>query len=168
MRGTVPNRCLPRSRRKRCAWFDEERVLADERQTRRVALLRYEGQGSEIAITWQSDAQAAFAEAHRALNGFALEANIELVTLRVEAEGRVPIPARPMLPPAKGAVPFGRQVVHDAGGTIEASVYDRSMLGAGDRMTGPAVVTQLDATTLVAREWYAEVLTSGALLLRRA
>jgi hypothetical protein len=39
--------------------------------------------------------------------------------------------------------------------------------GAGDRFAGPAVVTQLDATTLIAPGWYAEALASGAMLLRR-
>ncbi len=44
-------------------------------------------------------------------------------------------------------------------------MYDRAALGAGDRLAGPAIVTQLDATTLVARGWHADVLGSGALLL---
>ena len=30
-------------------------------------------------------------------------------------------------------------------------MFDRASLGAGDRIAGPAIVTQLDATTLVAR-----------------
>jgi N-methylhydantoinase A len=75
--------------------------------------------------------------------------------------------ARPVLAPGNGAVPIGRQTVHDAGGAIEASVYDRADLGAGDLLDGPAIVTQLDATTLVARGWHAEVHISGALLLRQ-
>jgi N-methylhydantoinase A len=148
-------------------WVDEERVHPQERRTRRIALLRYEGQGSEIAITWQSDARQAFAEAHRALNGFTLEANIELVTLRIEAEGQMPAPARPALPRGTGAEPVGRQALHDASGSIEAGVYERCKLGAGDQLNGPAIVTQLDATTLVARCWRGEVLDSGALLLCR-
>ena len=136
----------------------------------RVALLRYEGQGSELSITWPGDAQAAqsaFARAHQALNGFTLEAKVELVTLRVEAEGIMPAPARHSLAKGNGAEPIGQQIMHEATGSVEASVYDRAALGAGDRLAGPAIVTQLDATTLVARGWQAEVLSSGALLLRR-
>ncbi len=74
-----------------CAWFDAERVAESDRKITRVALLRYEGQGSELAIAWPGDvdaAKASFAQAHQALNGFTLEAEVELVTLRVEAEGQ--------------------------------------------------------------------------------
>ena len=151
-------------------WFDEERVAEGDRRTRRVALLRYEGQGAELSIVWPGGAEAAklaFAEAHQALNGFALDAAVELVTLRVEAEGGVPAPVRAALPQGGGAEPIGRQVVHVPGGAVDASVYNRAGLGAGDRFEGPAIVTQLDATTLVAPGWEAEVLGSGALMLRR-
>jgi N-methylhydantoinase A len=153
------------------AWFDTERVAADDRKTTRVALLRYEGQGSELAIVWPGGAAAArvvFADAHQALNGFALDAKVELVTLRVEAEGSVPAPPRPALPAGAGAKPIARQVVHSAAGSVEALVYDRAELGAGDRFDGPAIVTQLDATTLVSDGWQAEMLASGALMLRRS
>ena len=151
------------------AWLAEERVAPADARLTRMALLRYEGQGSEIAIVWPGtadQARTAFAEAHRALNGFVLESQVELVTLRVEAEGMTPPTPRSELPPGRGAQPIGRQVVHDTTGSTDAQIYDRASLGAGDRIAGPAIVTQLDATTLVARDWQAEVLPSGALLLR--
>ncbi len=152
------------------AWFVEERVAPGDRRTTRVALLRYAGQGAELAVVWPGGAgaaKAAFAEAHQALNGFTLEAEVELVTLRVEAEASAPESRRPVLAPGAGAEPVGRQVVHGAMGSVEAAVYEREGLGAGDRFTGPAIVTQLDATTLVAPGWDVEVLDAGALLLRR-
>ena len=57
--------------------------------------------------------------------------------------------------------------MHDAAGSVEAAVFERGRLGAGDRFAGPAIVTQLDATTLGGAGWDAEVLASGALLLKR-
>jgi N-methylhydantoinase A len=152
------------------AWLDEERVAPADRSSTRVALLRYAGQGAELAIPWPGEAAAArtaFAAAHRTLNGFTLESAIELVTLRVEAEGKVPPPVRTALPPGSGAMPVGQQQLHDPSGVLDAAVYQRAELGAGDRFGGPAIVTQLDATTLVAPGWQAEMLASGALLLRR-
>jgi N-methylhydantoinase A len=151
-------------------WFASEQVVEHDRRITRIALLRYAGQGAELAITWPGSADAArqaFAEAHRALNGFALETPVELVTLRVEAAASAPSSASASIPTGTGAVPFGRQVVQHATGALEASVFDRSSLGAGDQFDGPAVVTQLDATTLLAAGWRAEVLPSGALLLRK-
>jgi N-methylhydantoinase A len=151
-------------------WFDAERVTQEDRQMKRVALLRYEGQGAELAITWPGSAelaQAEFASAHQALNGFTLDSKVELVTLRIEAEGSIPAFGRHVLSPGSGATPIGRQVMETAVGAVEASVYDRASLGAGDSFTGPAIITQLDATTVVAHGWRAEVLATGALLLQR-
>jgi N-methylhydantoinase A len=151
-------------------WFATERVAEDERTLARVALLRYEGQGSELAIAWPGDASAArtaFAEVHSALNGFVLDAKIELVTLRVEAESDAPSLTRPALSQGCGATAVGRQTVHTPGGAQEALVFDRAALGTGDCLAGPAIVTQLDATTLITPGWRAEVLQNGSLLLRR-
>jgi N-methylhydantoinase A len=153
------------------AWFAMERVAEGERRVSRVALLRYEGQGTELAIRWPGDAataRVAFAEAHLALNGFVLDSAVELVTLRVEAEGSAPSARQPIVPRGAGATAIARQTVHDAAGALEALVFDRAALGAGDHLAGPAIVTQLDATTLVRPGWQAEVLASGALLMSRA
>ena len=46
-------------------------------------------------------------------------------------------------------------------------MIDRT-LAAGTRFPGPAIVQQLDATTLVRPGWEVEVLEAGSLLLRRA
>ena len=151
-------------------WLEAEQVPSEDAKLTRVALMRYQGQGSEITIIWPGDADAArtaFADAHRALNGFVLESKVELVTLRVEAEANAPALVRTSLPRGGGAQPIGRQVVHDAAGAVDAWIFDRASLGAGDRFDGPAIVTQLDATTLVARGWQAEVMPTGALMLRR-
>jgi N-methylhydantoinase A len=41
------------------------------------------------------------------------------------------------------------QKMHLASGTVDGPVYDRARLGSDARIAGPAIVTQLDATTLV-------------------
>ena len=151
-------------------WFTAEQVTECDRTITRIALLRYAGQGAELAIVWPGTAASArqvFAEAHRALNGFTLETPVELITLRVEAAASAPTAASTCLPAGVGAVPIGRQVVQHATGALEAPVFDRSSLGAGDQFDGPAVVTQLDATTLLAAGWRAQVLGSGPLMLRK-
>jgi N-methylhydantoinase A len=152
------------------AWLASEGIAPADRQIARVALLCYEGQGGELAVPWAGDlaaTEAAFAVAHQALNGFTLPAPVQLITVRVEARGALPPPVRPVLAPGRGAVPSGQTAVHWPDGTAPTPLYAREALGAGDRIAGPAIVTQLDTTTLVAPGWHGEVLAGGGLLLRR-
>jgi N-methylhydantoinase A len=153
------------------AWLEEEHVPPGDRRMGRVALMRYAGQGGELAVAWPGTpdtARAAFAEAHRRLNGFVLESEVELITLRVEAEGLVAALARPGVASGAGARAATREKIwFGEGEAVSAGVYERAALGVGDRIAGPAVVTQLDATTLVPPGWVAEVTASGALLVVR-
>ncbi|MBR0679264.1 hydantoinase/oxoprolinase family protein [Roseomonas eburnea] len=154
------------------AWFAQEQVAETDRRTRRVALMRYEEQGHELAIPWTAPGAlgAAFAAAHRGLYGFDLpEVAVEIVTLRVEAAGSLPAPAP--TPPHGGSAALaevGRQRILLKDGAAEAPVLDRARLGPGAAFAGPAIVTQLDATTVVGAGWSASVHPSGALLLTRA
>ena len=152
------------------AWFAAEAVPPADRTTQRVALMRYAEQGFELAIPCPDLAglESAFAEAHRALYGFDLpRIPIEIVTLRLEAAGRMPAPA-PMPPPASGSVAaatIGRQRIALPEGAAEAPILDRARLPAGASLPGPAIIIQLDATTLLAPGWTAHVDPSGALIL---
>ncbi|HUB13718.1 MAG TPA: hydantoinase/oxoprolinase family protein [Acetobacteraceae bacterium] len=164
------------------AWLDEEHVPQPDRRIVRVALMRYAGQGGELAVAWPEAhaanaafgtdllpaARQAFAEEHRRLNGFVLESPVELVTLRVEAEGLTPPSARHSLAPGAGvAVAGSQQAWFGEGSPVATAIHARASLGAGDRLGGPAIITQLDATTLVPPDWTAAVMPSGALLLCR-
>jgi N-methylhydantoinase A len=149
-------------------WLDDEQVPPDQRECHKVALMRYHGQGGEIGVAWagsREEIETAFAAAHRTLYGFTLDAAIELVTLRVEAVGHMPQPARPAVALGTGAQTAERLTVHLADGPARVHVYARAQLGAGDHLEGPAIITQLDATTLVRPGWSVTVHASGALLL---
>jgi N-methylhydantoinase A len=151
-------------------WLTAEKVAAEDRQQHKVAMLRYHGQGGEVAVPWvdsKDGLEQAFAAAHKALYGFTLDAPIELVTLRVEATGRMPEPPRPTLAKGKGARMSGQFPVHFETGVAQVPLYDRASLGAGDFIAGPAIVSQLDATTLVPPGWSGTVHSSGAMLLTR-
>jgi N-methylhydantoinase A len=50
---------------------------------------------------------------------------------------------------------------------MRASVYARDALIPGDEIAGPAIVTQLDTTTLIAPGWRARVDDGGNLVLER-
>ncbi|MFY8038675.1 MAG: hydantoinase/oxoprolinase family protein [Bosea sp. (in: a-proteobacteria)] len=149
-------------------WLQSERVADNRRVLSRTALMRYRGQGGEVATQWHSDTvalEAAFEAQHRALYGFTLDAPVECVTLRVEAIGKVAQPPRQSLPRGNGARPSSTHLMRIEGVPADVPVYDRATLGAGDRFAGPAVVSQLDATTLVHAGWHVEVQSSGALIM---
>lgn len=151
-------------------WLAVEGVAEEKRRKARVALLRYHGQGGEIAIAWAGSREAveqAFAEEHHALYGFTLEASIELVTLRVEATGMTAQPPVTRLETAGGFAPYAHAPVHFADETMEVPLVDRAGLGAGVSFEGPAVLTQLDTTTLVPPGWRGSVHETGAIILTR-
>jgi N-methylhydantoinase A len=150
------------------SWFDMEGVAEKDRRIATVALLRYHGQGGELAVTWgqtREAVEAAFAAEHKALYGFELEAAIELVTLRVEAAGMTVEPPPAILEKGSDVIPFDHVPVHFESGVTSVPVVDRSTLGAGATFKGPVILTQLDTTTLVAPGWTGTVHGSGALLL---
>ncbi|HEY4169909.1 MAG TPA: hydantoinase/oxoprolinase family protein [Reyranella sp.] len=152
-------------------WLTDEKVAAEDRRENKVAMLRYHGQGGEVAVPWvdsKDGLEQAFAAAHKALYGFTLDTPIELVTLRVEATGRMPEPPRPTLAKGTGARMRGQFPVHFETGVAQVPLYERASLGAGDFIAGPAIVSQLDATTLVLPDWSGTVHPSGSMLLTRS
>ncbi len=151
------------------AWLEAERVALADRSTQEVALLRYAGQGGELAVPWGGSMQAAaagFITTHRVQYGFVMEAAVELVTLRVEATGALPAPVMPALPPGACPPPVRTLPVHFAAGTRQTPLYERASLPAGIVLAGPAILLQLDATVLIAPGWTAEVHPSAAIILR--
>jgi len=55
--------------------------------------------------------------------------------------------------------------IHVGGEQVSAEVYDRARLRAGDVLRGPAIVTEMDSTTLVLPGHAATVHASGSLLI---
>jgi N-methylhydantoinase A len=145
-------------------WFAEEGVASADRRLKRTADLRYHGQNYELAIdvpdgpiTPATIAALAegFAAAHKRLYGFIAEGEaVQLVTYRVEAVGLVPKAAfRPQPdagPDASHAIIGSREVwFPEAGGFVACPIYDRDKLRSGHRFAGPAIVEQMDSTTVL-------------------
>ena len=159
-------------------WLEHERVPRENRSTRWQASLRYLHQGFELTVPWGGDAVtetavertvAAFHALHERLYTFNQpDTPVEIVTLRVTAEGALPRPAIPELPRggAIAEVEVGRQSV-DFGGEIRLTpILDRARLGRGAEIKGPAILTQLDSTTVVYPGQTAEVHAYGSLIVR--
>jgi N-methylhydantoinase A len=153
-------------------WFEHEGIAQADRRLTRTADMRYHGQNYELSVavpegpiskaTLQALA-ADFAEVHRQRYGFAADGDpVQIVTLRVEATGAVrkaDLKAHPEAgPDASGAIAQRRPVwLAEAGDFVDTPVYARATLRPGNRFTGPAIVEQMDATTLVPPGWAARV-----------
>ena len=151
-------------------WMDHEGISEDQRMLMARALLRFHGQGGEIAVDWgdtPAETEERFRAAHKALYGFVLDAGIELVTLRIEAVGRTEPVQTPALAATEMPDPLQTQTVHWPDGIFETPIYDRAALGAETSLAGPAILTQLDTTALIAPGWTATVQSSGALVLEK-
>jgi N-methylhydantoinase A len=142
----------------------------------REAACRYTGQGYELAADcdvlgddWRERVGAGFHERHRHEYGFDFPGDpVEIINLRVIATGA--IPTRPeTTAPTDGAGPTGTRTVVFAG--LEEHVvttYDRERLRAGDALTGPAIVHEMDSTIVISPGWRGDVAPDGTLRLERA
>jgi N-methylhydantoinase A len=156
-------------------WLAAEGVSAGARRLTRLADLRYRHQGFELTVPWPEpdlsvDALIArFHARHRQLYTYALtDAPVEIVTLRVAAAGRVrrfTIPAVERRRAVRSR-PARRRVYFAGVGWTACPAIDREQLGVGDVVTGPAIVEQLDATTVVPPGRRATVDRVGNLVIR--
>jgi N-methylhydantoinase A len=151
-------------------------ALAGEAQTTRYQVdVRYHGQGFEVPVDIDLDDFALdrvgreFDEIHEQLFTFALDAEHELVNLRAVVLGReANVTAEHIASgdhDASAAVTGTATVFVDDADVI-ARLYDRSQLRAGNRITGPAIVTEMDSTTLILPNHTGEVDQFGNIVIR--
>jgi len=133
--------------------------------------MRYEGQGYEITVPWAGHlarATESFHEAHRRRYGHSDPSRaVEIAVVRVRARVRRDPP--PFSPLAEGG-PFAGEALIDRRAVtfdrpLATSVYARARLRAGNQIDGPAIVSQMDSTTLVPPGWHATVDTRGNLIV---
>lgn len=123
--------------------------------------LRYRGQGYELRVDWSAGTISRFHQMHQRTYGYAdLARAVEIVTLRVQAIVRTPKPrtmrARSASRSSRAAYISTHRIFE--GGTWRNSVlYDRDRLTSGNRIDGPAVITELSATTFVPTDWRCSV-----------
>ena len=141
-------------------WFNSEHVSTDRQRVIWTADLRYKGQNHELAVpvadrTFDSGAcheiNRAFEAAHTQAYGFAPEDEpVEFVNLRIQGIGVLEKPAFPELPSRAASQPSTyRRVLFSAENWVETPVYKRTVLAPEQRIDGPAIVEQLDATVPV-------------------
>jgi N-methylhydantoinase A len=163
-----------------CAELKEEGVEASEISVLFEVDIRYSGQAFEVpmevtlAELADKGIQALtdrFDEEHRRLFTFNMDSEHEIVNLRAVALGQaLDLPAA-QLPEGNGDPVEARIRDHELymDGRMQAAViYDRARLKAKDVIKGPAIVIEMDSTTLVESDCIATVDAVGNILITPA
>lgn len=142
--------------------------------------LRYQGQAFEVPMTIDAGTLrrdgiaglvARFDEEHRRLFTFNMASAHEIVNLRAIALGpALDLEAAP-LPQGDGNPAAARLRDHELwvdGAMRQAAIYERSRLRAGDVVPGPAIVVEMDSTTLIEPDCVAVVDAVGNILINPA
>ena len=149
-------------------------------EERRLAYMRYVGQGHEIAVPLPPrDLEEADVAAVRALYdedyarfydrpvpGSDVEVMSFAVTVATREEAVQPVAE---LPDAPAPSPLRRQAVRDTatGEVAEWPVYDRASMTPGTAVVGPCIVAEDETSTLVGPEWRCRVDGLGYLEMTR-
>ena len=164
-------------------WMMDEQIEEPDRGLRRVADMRYAGQNYELSIEIPAgdvtpaelvEVLVAFHAAHELAYGFASPGEpAQFVTLRLEATGRVKKAQLAEIERASGSVEEAwlstrDAFLPDAGLVQDCPVLDRDRLRWGHAFSGPAIVEQMDATTVVLPGQQVEVDRYGNLLITEA
>ena len=148
-----------------------EGVPAERIQTAARAHLRYEGTDNAVPVELADiDAMVASFEAiHRRTYSYLMDRPLLVEAVSVEAISRT---EQPDLSYLADAGPVGPAAVTKVQVCIEGSwretpLYVRERMRPQDAVTGPAIIAEADATTVVDQGWTAAVTPAGHLLLER-
>ena len=166
------------------ARLEDEGLLTQATRLNHFVDMRYAGQAYEIRIPLSIDSATSeiqthiqraitrFHASHKDLYGYAYAGKelVELVNVGVTGLGLLKRPHVPQAQPA-GKSPeqarTGQTAVYFSKSTLDTPVYDRSALQAGNELSGPAIIQQYDATTVVEPGWSGRVDQWGTLRLER-
>lgn len=158
--------------------LEKEGVAQRDRITSFQADIRYHGQGLLLTVDFElADLKrkgldvigGPFDEMHRQLFTFALDSDKELVNLRAVAQGKeanlaaTKVSKGSAQPPAASKI--AKHEVYLDGKDRQAQLYDRRKLQAGNVIDGPAVVLEMDSTTVILPEHKGTVDGFGNILI---
>ena len=158
--------------------LDTEGIPRSDQSAQFEIDVRYAGQVLHLTVTVEIEElrrnglgciEEAFDALHERLYTFALDMDREIINLRAVVQGReTPLRAQRMAagPPDASAAQAGSQTVYMDGDHRDVPVYDRARLLAGNVIEGPAIVMQLDSTTVLLSDHDGEIDAIGNILIR--
>ncbi|WP_406328411.1 hydantoinase B/oxoprolinase family protein [Streptomyces sp. NBC_00203] len=157
-----------------------EDVPEDRIQVTRRAQLRYDGTDTALTVELsEPDTMThAFEERHRATYSFTLDRPVVVEALSVEATGLTEPPDLSALAPYEAALEGSSAAqgpsaapetvsLHTGGAWRDVPLHRREELPPGDTVTGPAIITEAGATTVVDDGWRAATTDDGHLVMER-
>ena len=158
--------------------FDAEGIAETDRSSSYEVDVRYSGQVLSLPVAVDIDAFRAqglahigdsFDALHEKLYTFALDSEREIINLRAIVQGRQTLADAGRI--ARGnsdasAAKVAQEKIFADGDWQDATIYQRDLLRAGNIIVGPAIVTQLDSTTLILPGHTGEIDDLGNILIR--
>ena len=158
----------------------EDGIAEDRLEVTYQADLRYAGQAFQITVEFtESELREKgvavltdqFDAEHEQLFTFKLGDGHEILMIRAVVGASVTLKADISIP--KGSGDVSGAMIHQSrffyeGDWHEAGIYDRGRLGAEDLVAGPAIVSEMDSTTVVLPGYSATVDAVGNLLIQPA
>ncbi|MDT0487373.1 hydantoinase B/oxoprolinase family protein [Streptomyces doebereineriae] len=147
-----------------------EDVPENRIQVTRRAQLRYDGTDTPLTVelTEPTAMRHAFEERHRATYSFTLDRPLVVEALSVEATGITDPPDLSALALYQGSPTApGTVRLHTAGAWRDVPLHRREDLPPGETVTGPAIITETSATTVVDDGWRAATTDDGHLVMER-
>ncbi len=158
--------------------FDAEGIAETDRSSSYEVDVRYSGQVLSLPVAVDIDAFRAqglahigdsFDALHEKLYTFALDSEREIINLRAIVQGRQTLADAGRI--ARGnsdasAAKVAQEKIFADGDWQDATIYQRDLLRAGNIIVGPAIVTQLDSTTLILPGHAGEIDDLGNILIR--
>ena len=159
-------------------WLEREGIPRSQQEIFYNADMRYFRQGYELPIAMTlGDLQThgteiladRFHALHEQLYRFRLDAACEIVNLRAVALGkgaRLSLTAADLDGPSAAHAQTDEHRIYFDGDFLPTPLYDRAKLRPGNQLVGPAIVTEMDSTTVVLPHCTAEVDRYANILIR--
>ena len=140
-------------------WFDKEQIPMDERGLEYYLDMRYKGQNYEISVPYDKSIQNVealrerFTETYLRLYSYSSADEVQIVNFGLSAIGRI---SKPRIEredyvgeDSSSAIMGERMVLLEDGSRENYMLYDREKLHCGNVINGPAIVEQMDSTTII-------------------